>query len=112
MKMLVMDKYASRAFRAERKASGSDRWDEVWYGVYMAMPLPNDEHQDIVLELCFSFLEAPGRDIKIRPGVNVSDRDGNWKKNYRGPDVAVFLEGTAAVNRAPTGSAGRISPSR
>jgi Uma2 family endonuclease len=36
---------------------------------------------------------------KVRPNVNISDRDEGWTENYRGPDVAVFLHGTKAVNR-------------
>ena len=35
---------------------------------------------------------------EVRPGVNVSDRVKNWKKNYRIPDVAVFLNGGKAIN--------------
>ena len=99
MPMLVLDRYQERSVRADRKVSGADRWDEVWDGVYMVMPLPNDEHQEIVAEFVIAFRAALGKGVKIRPGVNVSDRDGDWEKNYRGPDVAVFLEGTSAVNR-------------
>jgi Uma2 family endonuclease len=33
------------------------------------------------------------------PGVNVSDRQRNWKENYRWPDVAVRLEGGRAEIR-------------
>lgn len=99
MPMLVLDAGEERLIRAQRKKSGADRWDEVWDGVYMVMPLPNDEHQEIVAELIITFRHALGRAAKIRPGVNVSDKDVHWKKNYRGPDVVVFLEGTTAVNR-------------
>ncbi len=101
MPMLVLDKYASKRIRAERKASGADRWDEVWDGVYMVMPLPNDEHQEIVSGVVFVFETVIGRPRlgKVRPGVNVSDRDGDWKHNFRGPDVVVFLQGTTAINR-------------
>src|SRR5262249_10534285 len=31
-------------------------------------------------------------------GVNVSDREDDWEQNYRIPDLAVFLRGTAARN--------------
>lgn len=98
MKTVVNDKYVSQQLRARRKATGADRWDEVWDGVYMIMPFPNDEHQEIATELCFVFRSILGRSVKIRAGVNVSDREIDWKKNYRGPDVAVFLEGTTASN--------------
>lgn len=67
----------------------------------MVMPLPNDQHQEIVQGLSFVFEIVAGKAHggKVRPGVNISDRDLGWEKNYRGPDVAVFLEGTTAQNR-------------
>ncbi len=34
----------------------------------------------------------------MRGGVNVSDREDNWRENFRVPDVAVFLSDTAARN--------------
>ena len=39
------------------------------------------------------------RRIRIFPGCNVSDRPKRWKKNYRCPDVAVFLPGNPAEDR-------------
>jgi Uma2 family endonuclease len=35
----------------------------------------------------------------VFPGVNVGDRDENWKKNYRCQDVAVFLKGNPSQDR-------------
>ena len=35
---------------------------------------------------------------KVMAGVNVSDREHGWKKNYRCPDVVVFLNHTKAVD--------------
>ena len=29
---------------------------------------------------------------KVRPGVNLSDRNEGWIHNYRGPDVVAFLK--------------------
>jgi hypothetical protein len=34
----------------------------------------------------------------VYPGVNVSDREKGWRKNYRCPDVAVVLPGCKAKN--------------
>jgi len=101
MSMVVLDNYEERTLRDKRKSTGADRWDEVWDGVYMVMPLPNDEHQGIVSGLIYVFETMIGRVGlgKVRPGVNVSDRDSDWEQNYRGPDVVVFLEQTTAVNR-------------
>lgn len=63
-------------------------------------PLPNDEHQEIVGELDTVLRPAIGWQGlgKVRPGVNVSDRTDDWTKNYRCPDVAVFLNATQATN--------------
>lgn len=33
------------------------------------------------------------------PGLNVSDRDDDWKSNYRCPDVAVYLPNSQATIR-------------
>src|SRR3954454_1477279 len=56
-------------------------------------PVPNDEHQEIVSGLTgiFEALIVWTGLGKARPGTNVSDRAKGWKKNYRCPDVAVFL---------------------
>ena len=35
---------------------------------------------------------------KVRAGVNVSDREHDWGKNFRCPDVVVYLNDTKAVN--------------
>ncbi len=96
---MILDEDVLDAIIADRQANGIDRRDEVWDGVYMIMPQFNDTHQEIVAELLITFRDALGRTPKLRPGVNVSDRDDDWTKNYRGPDVVVFLEGTTAVNR-------------
>lgn len=63
-------------------------------------PLANDEHQDIAGSLYALFREAiqeSGLGV-ARPGVNVTDRREKWRKNFRCPDVAVFLSGTSAIN--------------
>jgi Uma2 family endonuclease len=101
MAMLVLDRYAEERLKAERKASGADRYDEVWDGVYHMSPIAGDEHQEIVARLTgifFNTIDMPGLGL-VRPGVNVSDRADDWTSNYRVPDVAVFLAGTSARNR-------------
>lgn len=82
----------------QRRASGADRYDEVWDGVYRVTPLPNDEHQQIVSRLTYVFqdvIEMAERG-DVRAGTNVSDRIEKWTGNFRIPDVAVFLRGGAA----------------
>jgi Uma2 family endonuclease len=97
---LIIDPQLERRVRAERTATGADRYDEVWEGTYMMAPMPNDEHQELVMRFGSIFEQVigwPGRG-KVRPGINVSDRKEGWELNYRVPDVAVFLAGGKAEN--------------
>jgi Uma2 family endonuclease len=100
MPTLVLDPCLEDRLRAERAESGADRWDEVWDGVYVMSPLPNNEHQVIVSKFTGIFeivIGMPGLGT-VFPGANVSDRD-DWTHNYRCPDVAVFLRDGAAIDR-------------
>jgi Uma2 family endonuclease len=84
-----------------RRDSGGDRWDEVWDGVYVMPPLADNEHQRLGLDLAISHRNALGPDdrIQIFAGCNVSDQPKRWRRNYRSPDVAVFLPGNPAEDR-------------
>jgi len=100
MPTLVQDVDLARQLIAERRKLGHDRFDEVWDGTYVMNPLPNDEHQELQAHLTH-LLETVIWEAqlgKVRPGVNVSDREQGWKKNFRCPDVVVFLNGSRAVN--------------
>jgi Uma2 family endonuclease len=100
MTVLVRDPSLTERLKAERKAFGGDRYDEVWDGVYVMPPMPNDEHQQIASELgaiLHVVVGWPGLG-QVRVGVNVSDREDGWEHNYRVPDVAVFLRGGRARN--------------
>lgn len=101
MTTVIEDKDLERRVRRYRKRLGADRYDEVWDGVYVMAAMPNNEHQGIVNKLAFAFesvLGQPGRGL-VFPGVNISDQTTYWKRNYRCPDVAVFLERTSAQDR-------------
>ena len=97
---MVYDSLVEQRLKAERAASGADRYDEVWEGVYMMAPMPNHEHQLLVGRWTRVLDEiVTDRQLgEVVPGINVSDRIDNWEQNYRVPDVAVFLKGTRAVN--------------
>jgi len=86
--------------KADREATGFDRRDEMWEGIYVVSPEANIEHEDFASELSFVFAtvreEVGG--AKIRTGGNISDRIKGWHKNYRVPDVAVYLTGNPARN--------------
>lgn len=100
MTSLIFDQLLEKQIKAERRAAGSDRYDEVWEGICMMAPMPNDEHQELVMGLSSLIHEMIGRPGlgSVRPGVNVSDRETDWTQNYRVPDVAVFLNDGQAVN--------------
>jgi Uma2 family endonuclease len=101
MTVLIRDPEMCDRLRSERQSTGLDRWDEVWEGVYVMAPLPNDEHQAIQAKLTGILLAAVGwsGDAEVRAGVNVSDRVDDWTQNYRCPDVAVFLKHTKSQNK-------------
>ncbi|MBI3468692.1 MAG: Uma2 family endonuclease [Planctomycetes bacterium] len=101
MAVLVTDPQVEDSLLAERRATGADRYDEVWDGVYWMSPIPNNEHQEVAMRLggVFLLLFNFGPRVKVVAGVNVTDQEEDWTHNYRIPDVAVFLEGTRAQNR-------------
>src|SRR5580704_4217279 len=99
MAILITETLTDEELRA-RQESGGDRYDEVWDGVYLMSPLANVEHQILATQLAAVIQMAIGLGdpgIAIA-GVNVSDREEDWTKNYRCPDVAVILKGCAAKN--------------
>ena len=101
MTALINDPYLQRRLIRRRRAWGADRYDEVWDGVYVMNAMPNNEHQDLVSRLtyiCQHVIVDPGLG-KVQAGCNVSDRATQWRRNYRVPDVAVFLNDTSAVNK-------------
>ncbi len=100
MTTMIIDPWLEESLQSQRQATGADRYDEVWEGTYIMTPMPNDEHQEIVSRLTSIFEEVvgwPGLG-KVRPGVNVSDRESDWKQNYRVPDVVVFMADGMAKN--------------
>ena len=98
MALMVLDPLLERQLKAQREASGLDRYDEVWEGVYMMAPLANNEHQGIQSRLVAALQVAVGWDTAVRvlAGANVSDREDDWTHNYRIPDVVVVFPGGAA----------------
>jgi Uma2 family endonuclease len=93
MTLMVLDAELRDRLIAERQACGSDRYDEVWEGIYMMAPLANNEHQDLQGGLSTAFRLALGWDGpgRVHPGANVSDREKGWNHNYRCPDVVVVM---------------------
>lgn len=100
MSVMILDPYEARKYRAEREATYPESRDEVWEGVLVVPPMPNNEHQILVSKLTTTFsavIDWDGGDTAV-PGANVSDRDADWKQNYRDPDVLVYLADNPAKN--------------
>ncbi|NOZ40296.1 MAG: Uma2 family endonuclease [Planctomycetes bacterium] len=98
MATLVTDPDLAEQLIKDRKFRGIDQRDEVWEGVYVMTPAPNDEHQDLVGGFTHVLRETIDHCQlgKSRPGVNLSDRVEDWTRNFRCPDVVVFLNDTTA----------------
>ena len=98
MTLVVLDYKFAAKLKADRAATGLDRYDEVWEGVYMMAPIANTEHQDLQGLLVWAFRSAFGSNgpERVAAGGNVSDREEDWTDNYRIPDVIVVLPGSAA----------------
>jgi Uma2 family endonuclease len=99
MAATILDPGLEERLIAERKANGLDRYDEVWDGVYVMAPWPNDEHQRIAgfLQTIIGTLFQLTKLGEMRPGINLSDRPDNWTTNFRVPDVVVFLKSGSGV---------------
>jgi Uma2 family endonuclease len=98
MAVLVFDPKVEERLKEERQASGADRYDEVWEGVYMMAPLADNEHQELQLSLgaVFQFAIVWAGLGRAQAGANVSDREQGWEHDYRIPDVVVVLPGSRA----------------
>jgi len=101
MAVLVTDPFVEEHLLEERRRTGADRYDEVWEGTYMMTPLPDDEHQQIVMAMGAILQDTIGwlGLGHVRPGVNLTDREKDWALDYRAPDLVVFLAEGGAENR-------------
>jgi len=101
MTAIIHDRDLERALIRRRQRLGHDLRDEVWDGVYVMSPFPRNRHQRIAGELDTILrivVQWTGRGI-VLPGANISDREDDWKQNYRIPDCCVFVNGTSAQDR-------------
>lgn len=98
MKVVILDPDEKKRIIRRRQLTGADRFDEVWDGVYVVSPSPDNEHQKLAVKLTSAIDQALCGDnsIQVYPVVNVSDRKDDWKKNYRCPDAAIFREDNPA----------------
>lgn len=100
MPVVIYDPMYEQHVRAERERAWPNGRDEVWEGVLVVPPLANNEHQTVVMNLCYAFTSVVDRGSGdcVLPGANVSDRDAGWTTNYREPDVVVYLATNPAKN--------------
>lgn len=96
---LILDDVVTAEMIRQRQELGIDQHDEVWEGVYVMGPIADDEHQGIIsgFDSLFGFLLGLTGRAKVRPGVNLSDRQEDWNYNFRVPDVVVYLTDTKAT---------------
>lgn len=99
MSTLVTDPALSARLIAHRRANGEDHFDEVWEGVYVMAPAPNDEHQSIATRLARVLVEVieDASLGNVRNTINLAASADDWSDDYRVPDLAVFLVGSSSV---------------
>ena len=109
MTAIIEDRGLEKEVIRRRQEIGADRWDEVWEGVYIMNPLPNPEHQDIVAAvggLLMWLFRLTGDGIVFN-GINYAADPDDWQRNYRCPDIAVFLAHNKGVKEYDTFYTGR-----
>ena len=100
MPKAILSEYEFKRMIRRRSLSGAGRKDEVWNGVYVMSPDPDISHQTVVGRFVFALFNAlDDPRATVLPGANVSDRADDWTRNYRCPDVLVFLPGNPAEDR-------------
>jgi Uma2 family endonuclease len=89
-----------RKLLSKREASGLDRQDEMWDGIYVVSPVQDVEHRQIAAKFLFSVAAVRGdrNEDHIAFGYNISDRVEGWHKNYRIPDLVLYLSENPARN--------------
>src|SRR5262245_5398850 len=101
MPVLVQDPDLAAQLIRDREAAGDHTGVEVWDGVTVIMPLADTEHFDITTFFIWAFRSVfdPSAGDRVQGPCNVSDQPKRWKRNYRNPDVAIFLSGNPAQDR-------------
>ncbi len=99
--MAILTTHAtSPAVAGHHSRAEDDRREECWEGDIVMAPIAGIGHQGLAGGLTMilgTVIRLPGLG-RVYPGINVSDRAEGWAKNYRCPDVAVYLTGNPAAN--------------
>ena len=99
MALVVLNSELAEQILADREASsGGRRREEVWDGDTFIMPDADNPHDKIASFFHGVFWTVFGLSEKhsLHFRVNVSDRDEDWKSNYRVPDMSLYLAGKRA----------------
>lgn len=97
----IHDAWLEEKIIQDRQDRGIDQFDETWDGTYVIYSPKDNDHQKIrgdLTSILYISFDLPGLGL-VLPGANVSDQEVDWTKNYRCPDVVVFLDDTQAENR-------------
>ena len=99
MLTLVTDPAISLRLIQQRRDAGIDLFDEIWEGVYVMTPAPNDEHQQLSMMLVHVLVDTVELTNigHVRPAINLTSDPDDWEHNYRIPDAVVFLHGSNAT---------------
>jgi Uma2 family endonuclease len=102
MPVVVLDPDLAEQILADREASPRGRRrEEVWDGVPFIMPDVDPEHSEISIFFAWAFRSvfSPDAGDRVQGATNITDRATNWTKNYRSPDLSLFLSGNPAQDR-------------
>ena len=101
MPVLILSPTVAEQVLNDFEAATGRRYDEVWDGVTYIMPEPDNEHFDLSAFFVWVFRSVfdPANGDRVGGPANVSDRPRDWKKNFRVPDVSVFLAANPAQDR-------------
>jgi len=100
--LVILDPYFAAKCRTQREATDSWRLDEVWNGDYIVMPLTDNPHQDILGKMMavlgLEYGIGDERTAVVAHNAVISDRP-DYRRNFRRPDLSVFMPGNAAKDR-------------
>lgn len=90
-----------RHWLEDRQGRKADRYDEVWEGVYVVSPIADNQHQLLGQQIVIAIYSLLP---ELREGcfygqANITDRGSNWTRNFRVPDVAIYLKNNPAEDR-------------
>ena len=93
---LILDEYLVQEAYGIRSAHGNPPHDEVWEGLLILKPLPDNQHQSILARIQMPIMDCCSDD-KVRFGVNITDRHPDWLFNFRCPDFVIYKRENPAV---------------